>query len=76
MAARTAIDIRHSLYERLRHLAGESDASIHSLIIRAIEQAYVHSGGGRYVTGALVDRPRKPGSAFPNEENPHDLVFS
>ena len=76
MTVRITIDIPQSLYERLRHRAGKSGASIRSLIVRAIEQAYAGSGEDRYVTGPLVGGPRKPGPAFPKDENPYDLVFS
>jgi hypothetical protein len=51
-------------------------ASIRSLIVRAIEQAYSEPKKGEYVTGPLVTGPGKPGPAFPEDENPHDLVFS
>lgn len=63
-----------SLHETLRRRARKFGASIRSLIIRAIEQAYTDSGGGHYVTGALFDGPRKPGPVFPKDESPHDLV--
>ena len=55
---------------------GRSGASIRSLIIRAIEQAYNEPKKGEYVTGPLVTGPGKLGRAFPEDENPHDLVFS
>jgi len=53
-----------------------SGASIPSLIIRAIEQVYSEPDKGEYVTGPLVTGPGKLGPAFPEDENPHDLVFS
>jgi hypothetical protein len=53
-----------------------SGASIGSLIVRAIEQAYSEPRKGRYVTGPLVTGSGKLGRAFPEDENPHDLVFS
>ena len=55
---------------------GRSGASIRSLIARAIEQAYSEPKKGEYVTGPLVTGPGKLGPAFPEDENPHDLVFS
>jgi hypothetical protein len=76
MAIRTTVDIPEPLHDRLRHRAEQSGASIRSLIVRAIEQAYDDPKKGQYVTGPLVTGPGKLGPAFPEDENPHDLVFS
>ena len=53
-----------------------SGAAIRSLIVRAIEQAYSEPRKGEYVTGPLVKGSGQLGRAFPEDENPHDLVFS
>ena len=76
MAVRTTVDIPELLHDRLRLRAERSGASIRSLIVRAIEQAYSEPRKGEYVTGPLVTGPGKLGRAFPEDENPHDLVFS
>ena len=76
MAVRTTVDIPESLHDRLRQKAARSGTSIRALIIRAIEQAYTEGKKGAYVTGPLITGPGKLGSAFPEDENPHDLVFS
>ena len=76
MAVRTTVDIPEPLHDRLRHRAERSGASIRSLIVRAIEKAYGEPGRGAYVTGPLVTGPGKLGPAFPEDENPHALVFS
>jgi len=76
MAVRTTVAIPEPLHNRLRHRAERSGTSIRALIIRAIEQAYVERGRGAYVTGPLVTGTGKLGPAFPEDENPHDLVFS
>jgi hypothetical protein len=55
---------------------GRSGASIRSLIVRAIEQVRRVPKKGEYVTGPLVTGSGKLGPAFPEDENPHDLVFS
>jgi hypothetical protein len=68
MAVRTTVDIPEPLHDRLRQKATRSGTSIRALIIRAIEQAYTE---GKRFTG-----PGKLGRAFPEDENPHDLVFS
>ena len=73
---RTTVDIPEPLHERLRLLAERSGTSIRSLIVRAIEQVYSESRKGEYVTGPLVMGPGKLGPSFPEDENPHDLVFS
>lgn len=76
MAVRTTVDIPEPLHDKLRQRAERSGSSIRSLIIRAIEQVYSDSRKGAYVTGPLVNGPGKLGPAFPEDENPHDLVFS
>ena len=55
---------------------GRSGASIPSPIVRAVEQVHSEPRKGEYVTGPLVTGPGKLGPAFPEDENPHDLVFS
>lgn len=76
MAVRTTVDIPEALHDRLRQRAERSGASIRSLIVRAIEQVYSEQKNRAYVTGPLVTGPGKLGPAFPEDENPHDLVFS
>jgi len=76
MAVRTTVDIPEPLHDRLRDRAERSGASIRTLIIRAIEQVYSEHKKGAYVTGPLVAGPGNLGAAFPEDENPHDLVFS
>jgi hypothetical protein len=76
MAVRTTVDLPDPLHDKLRQRAAKSGASIRSLIVRAIEQVYSEPKKGEYVTGPLVTGPGKLGPAFPEDENPHDLVFS
>ncbi len=76
MAVRTTVDIPEPLHHTLRHRAERSGLSIRSLIIRAIEEAYAESRKGEYVTGPLIRGSGELGPAFPEDENPHDLVFS
>ncbi len=76
MAIRTTVDIPDPLHKRLRHRAEQSGTSIRSLIVRAIEQVYSEPRKGEYVTGPLVIGSGKLGPGFPDDENPHDLVFS
>ena len=76
MSIRTTIDIPEPLHDELRLRAERSGASIRSLIVRAIELVYIEPRKGEYVTGPLVTGPGKLGAAFPEDENPHDLVFS
>jgi hypothetical protein len=76
MAVRTTVDIPETLHDKLRQRAERSGASIRSLIIRAIEQVYTEPNKGKYVTGPLVTGSGKLGPSFPEDENPHDLVFS
>jgi hypothetical protein len=73
---RTTVDIPEPLHDALRHRAQKSGVSIRSLIIRAIEQAYGDHRQEDRVTGPLVRGSGKLGPAFPQDENPHDLVFS
>jgi hypothetical protein len=75
MAVRTTIDIPEALHDRLRSRAERSGASIRSLIVKALEQTYAEPKKGEYVTGPLVTGPGKLGPAFPEDENPHGLVF-
>jgi hypothetical protein len=70
------VDIPEALHDLLRHRAEESGASIRSLIVRAIEQAYKEPGQRKRVTGPLIHGRGKLGPAFPGDENPHELVFS
>jgi hypothetical protein len=76
MPVRTTVDIPEPLHDLLRQRAEQSGTSIRSLIVRAIEQVYDESGTGRLVTSPLVHSRGKFGPAFPEDENPHDLVFS
>ena len=76
MAVRTTVEIPDPLHERLRHRAERSGTSIRSLIVRALEQVYSEPRKGEYVTGPLVTGSGKLGPDFPDDENPHDLVFS
>jgi hypothetical protein len=77
MAVRTTVDIPEPLHGQLRDRAERSGTSIRSLIVQAIEQAYPEMNkSGEYVTRPLVPGPGKLGPAFPEDENPHDLVFS
>jgi hypothetical protein len=76
MAVRTTVDIPEPLHDKLRSRAERSGASIRSLIIRAIQQVYSEGKKGDCVTGPLVTGPGKLGPAFPQDENPHGLVFS
>ncbi len=76
MAVRTTINIPEPLHEELRHRAQQSGTSIRALIIRAIEHSYGGRKEGEFVTGPMVQGSGKLGPAFPEDENPHDLVFS
>jgi hypothetical protein len=76
MPHRTTIDIPEPLHDKLRHRAEQTGVSMRSLIIRAIEQVYSESEKGVRVTGPLIRGSGKLGPAFPENENPHDLVFS
>ena len=77
MAVRTTVDIPEPLHDRLRNRAERSGASIRSLIVRAIEQAYPDTNkSGDCLTRPLVQSSGKLGPAFPEDENPHDFVFS
>jgi hypothetical protein len=76
MPIRTTVDIPEPLHDTLRHRAKQSGVSIRALIIMAIEQTYSERGKGAYVTGPPVKGNGKLGPSFPQDENPHDLVFS
>ncbi len=76
MAVRTTVDIPDPLHDRLRHRAERSGASIRSLIVHALEQVYEAPGKKEPVTGPLVRGKGRLGPQFPEDENPHDLVFS
>ena len=76
MPTRTTIDIPEPLHDELRLRAERSGTSIRSLIVRAIEQVYLAPRKGELLKGPLVTGPGKLGAAFPEDENPHDLVFS
>jgi hypothetical protein len=76
MAVRTTVDIPEPLHDRLRHRAERSGTSIRSLIVNALEQVYEDSGRKEPVTGPLVRGRGRLGPQFPEDENPHDLVFS
>jgi len=76
MAIRTTVDIPESLHDTLRHRADRSGASVRSLIIRALEQVYADSRKGQRLLGPPVAGSGKLGPAFPENENPHDVVFS
>jgi len=73
---RTTVDIPEPLHDILRRRAERSGASMRSLIVRAIEQAYHEPKKGKRVTGPLVKGRGKLGPNFPVDENPHDFVFS
>lgn len=76
MAVRTTVDIPEPLHDQLRQRAESTGASIRSLIVTAIEQAYTPPRKGRRVTGPMIRGTGKLGPRFPTDENPHDLVFS
>jgi len=77
MTVRTTVDIPEPLHDRLRNRAERSGASIRSLIVRAIEQAYPDTDkSGEYLTRPLISGSGKLGPAFPEDENPHEFVFS
>ena len=76
MGIRISIEVPEPLHRRLRREAESSGASIHSLIVQAIEQAYAEPRKGAPVTGALIRGTGKRGPRFPTDKNPHDFVFS
>jgi hypothetical protein len=76
MNARRTVDVPRELHDMLRQPAEQSGTSIRSLVIGAIEQVYSEPKKRAYVTGPLVTGPGKLGPSFPQDENPHDLVFS
>jgi hypothetical protein len=76
MAVRTTVDIPEPLHDELRHRAERSGTSVRRLIVHALEQVYADPGKKEPVTGPLVRGQAKLGPRFPEDENPHDLVFS
>jgi hypothetical protein len=77
MPVRTTVDLPDPLHDRLRNRAEKSGASIRSLIVRAIEQTYPDTNkSGEVLTRPLIQGSGKLGPAFPEDENPHDFVFS
>jgi hypothetical protein len=77
MPVRTTVDLPDPLHDRLRNRAEKSGASIRSLIVRAIEETYPDTiKSADRVTGPLIRGSGKLGPAFPEDENPHDYVFS
>jgi hypothetical protein len=76
MAVRTTVDIPDPLHDQLRRRAERSGSSIRRLIVHALEQAYTDPGKKEPVTGPLVRGQGRLGPRFPEDENPHDLVFS
>jgi metal-responsive CopG/Arc/MetJ family transcriptional regulator len=77
MPVRTTVDIPDPLHDRLRNRAEKSGTSIRSLIVRAIEQTYPDTNkSGDCLTRPLIQGSGKLGPAFPQDENPHDFVFS
>jgi hypothetical protein len=77
MTIRITVDIPETLHDRLRNRAKKSGASIRSLIMHAIEQAYPKGNeSGEFVTRPLIQGLGKLGPAFPQDENPHEFVFS
>ena len=76
MSVRTTVDIPEPLHDLLRRRAQQSGASIRSLIVQAIEQAYREPKKGKRVTGPMIKSRGKLGPAFPVDENPHELVLS
>ena len=70
---RITIDIPESLHDTLLHRAEQSGTSIQSLIIEALEM--YREKKGKYVTGPMITRSGKRGPAYPEDENPHDLVL-
>jgi hypothetical protein len=76
MAIRTTVDIPEPLHNELRRRAERSGVSIRSLIVRALEQAYVDRSKKSPVNGPLIPATGKRGPRYPQDENPHDLVFS
>ena len=75
MSVRTTVDIPEPLHQQLRQRAVQSGTSIRALIIQAINDNYGQRKKGKPVTGPMI-KGGKRGSAYPTDENPHDLVFS
>lgn len=76
MTVRTTVDIPAPLHDELKHRAQASGASIRSLIVRALEQAYSDGKKGKYVTKPPLRGTGELGPRFPVDDNPHDLVLS
>jgi hypothetical protein len=77
MTVRTTVDLPDPLHDRLRNRAEKSGTSIRSLIVRAIEQTYPDTNkSGDCLTRPLIQGSGKFGRAFPEDENPHDFIFS
>jgi len=80
MPVRTTIELPQPLHERLKQRSEASGASIRSLIVQAVQEAYAETVSapktGRRVTLPLITATGKRGPRFPVDENPHDLVFS
>jgi hypothetical protein len=77
MPVRTTVDLPDPLHDRLRNRAEKTGASIRSLIVRAIEQTYPDTNkSGDPLTRPLIQGSGKLGPAFPQDENPHDFIFS
>ncbi len=75
MPIRTTVDIPELLHQVLRDRSHAMGVSMRSLIVRAIEQAYIESKKGRYLTGPIIKGTGKRGPLFPVDENPHDLIL-
>lgn len=75
MAFRITVDIPEPLHDLLRRRAESSGASVRSLIVHALTEAYAEPGKKEPVTGPLVRLAGKRGPRFPVDENPHDLIL-
>ena len=75
MAVRTTVDIPEPLHDELKRRAQVSGVSIRSLIVKALEEAYVPPRKGKYVTGPMITGKGKRGPRFPVDENPYDLIL-
>jgi hypothetical protein len=84
MAVRTTVELPESLHDAIKQRADQSGVSMQLLIVRALEQAYagpaleqpyekpVKKG---FVTGPMITGKGPRGPLYPNDENPHDLIF-
>ncbi len=68
MVVRTTVDIPETLHDLLRRRAESSGASVRSLIVRAITEAYAE--GKARVTVPPVDFPASPLPAAPTPAGP------